>query len=232
MGQNEVQPGEGGTVRTVFGEYAPELDISAWDPPRRFGYRSGQAPDGRFIAYEFLIEARAGGSIVLRAVTSGFIPGDRVRLTADETGPATGVVYFANVSTIGVRAPDAFYRFLRGFGKPVIASHQLSAPGANPGHVARAWQSCLGQALADALLRQPVDQQAEHHDEPGSHDSLDLLDKHRRGQEERIFEKGKAAFHPALRFVEAQHLFGALACGGHIRRHNEFGFALSFCLDG
>ena len=275
MGQNEVQPGEGGTVRTVFGEYAPELDISAWDPPRRFGYRSGQAPDGRFIAYEFLIEARAGGSTVLRAVTSGFIPGDdwaeeyeamtlgseryfrtlaeylthfagrfvapvtasgpagdRVRLTADETGPATGVVYFANVSTIGVRAPDAFYRFLRGFGKPVIASHQLSAPGANPGHVARAWQSCLGQALADALLRQPVDQQAEHHDEPGSHDSLDLLDKHRRGQEERIFEKGKAAFHPALRFVEAQHLFGALACGGHIRRHNEFGFALSFCLDG
>jgi uncharacterized protein YndB with AHSA1/START domain len=80
MGHSEVEPGGagtgGGTVRTVFGEYAPELDVTAWDPPRRFGYRSGEAPDGRFIAYEFLIEGRGGGSTVLRAVTSGFIPGD------------------------------------------------------------------------------------------------------------------------------------------------------------
>lgn len=79
MGHSEVEPGGeagGGTVRTVFGEYAPELDITAWDALRRFGYRSEEAPDGRFIAYEFLIEGRGGGSTVLRAVTSGFIPGD------------------------------------------------------------------------------------------------------------------------------------------------------------
>ena len=79
MGHSEVEPGgdtDGGTVRTVFGEYAPELDVTAWDPPWRFGYRSGEAPDGRFIAYEFLIEGRGGGSTVVRAVTSGFIPGD------------------------------------------------------------------------------------------------------------------------------------------------------------
>jgi uncharacterized protein YndB with AHSA1/START domain len=76
MGRSEVRPGAGGTVRTVLGEYAPELEITGWDPPRRFAYRSGQAPDGRFIAYEFLVEARAGGSAVLRTVTSGFIPGD------------------------------------------------------------------------------------------------------------------------------------------------------------
>ena len=60
----------------MLGEYAPELEITGWDPPRRFAYRSGQAPDGRFIAYEFLVEGRAGGSTVLRTVTSGFIPGD------------------------------------------------------------------------------------------------------------------------------------------------------------
>jgi uncharacterized protein YndB with AHSA1/START domain len=76
MGRSEVQPGPDGTVRTVFGEYAPELDVTAWDPARRFAYRSGEAPDGRFIAYEFLIEGRAGGSTVLRTVTSGFLPGD------------------------------------------------------------------------------------------------------------------------------------------------------------
>jgi uncharacterized protein YndB with AHSA1/START domain len=76
IGRNEVRPGAGGTVRTVFGEYAPELDVTAWDPGRRFAYRGGEAPDGRFIAYEFLVEGRAGGSTVLRAVTSGFLPGD------------------------------------------------------------------------------------------------------------------------------------------------------------
>jgi uncharacterized protein YndB with AHSA1/START domain len=76
MGRSEVQPGPDGTVRTVFGEYAPKLGVTAWDPARQFAYRSGEAPDGRFIAYEFLIEGRAGGSTVLRTVTSGFLPGE------------------------------------------------------------------------------------------------------------------------------------------------------------
>jgi uncharacterized protein YndB with AHSA1/START domain len=76
MGRSEVQEGPGGAVRTVFGEYAPELPITGWDPARRLAYGSGRAPDGRSIAYEFLIEGRAGGSTVLRAVTSGFLPGD------------------------------------------------------------------------------------------------------------------------------------------------------------
>jgi uncharacterized protein YndB with AHSA1/START domain len=76
MGRSDVQPGAGGSVRTVFGEYAPELAVTAWDPAHRFSYRSGEAPDGRFIAYEFLIEGRAGASTVLRTVTSGFLPGD------------------------------------------------------------------------------------------------------------------------------------------------------------
>ncbi|MEU6645204.1 hypothetical protein ABZ863_21955 [Saccharomonospora sp. NPDC046836] len=34
------------------------------------------AEDGRFFAYEFLVEGLAGGSTVLRMVASGFIPGD------------------------------------------------------------------------------------------------------------------------------------------------------------
>ena len=76
MGRNEVEPGEGGTVRTRFGGYAPESTVTAWKPPERLAHRTGEAPDGRFIAYEFLVEGRAGGSTVLRAVTSGFLPGD------------------------------------------------------------------------------------------------------------------------------------------------------------
>ena len=209
MGRNEVTAS---AVRTVFGEYAPELDITESDPAHRFAYRSGQAPDGRFIAYEFLIEGRAGGSTVLRTVTSGFLPGedwadefeamtlggelyfrtlveyltyfagrfatpvtafgppgpswtrdrsllcrelglaeaphpgDPVRLT-DEIGPADGVVYFANAHAIGVRTPDALYRFMRGFGKPVIAAHHLFAACAEPDQARQAWEAWLSRTL-------------------------------------------------------------------------------------
>jgi uncharacterized protein YndB with AHSA1/START domain len=72
MGRTQVRPGPDGAVRTTFGE----LGVTAWDPGRRFGYRTGESPDGRFIGYEFLVEGRAGGSTVLRTVTSGFLPGD------------------------------------------------------------------------------------------------------------------------------------------------------------
>jgi uncharacterized protein YndB with AHSA1/START domain len=213
MGRNDVQPGAGGTVRTVFGEYAPELAITGWDPARRFAYRSGEALDGRFIAYEFLIGGRAGGSTVLRTVTSGFVPGDNwadefeamtlggemyfrtlveyltyfagrfatpvtafgppdedwarevtllcqglgltepassgdlARFAVDGSGPADGVVYFANAHTIGVRTQDALYRFLRGFGKPVIAAHHLFAANANPVQAQQAWASWLAKTL-------------------------------------------------------------------------------------
>lgn len=76
MGRNEVEPGEGGKVRTAFGGYVPESTVTAWEPLKRFAFHSGEAGDGRFIAYEFLIEGRDKGSTVLRTITSGFLPGD------------------------------------------------------------------------------------------------------------------------------------------------------------
>ncbi|PXY30899.1 SRPBCC family protein [Prauserella muralis] len=76
MGRNEVEPGQGGTVRTFFGGYTPSFAVTAWEPGRRLAYGSPEAPDGRFVAFEFLIEGRAGGSTALRLATSGFIPGD------------------------------------------------------------------------------------------------------------------------------------------------------------
>ena len=60
-----------------------------------------------------------------------------------------GVVYFANAHTIGVRTQDALYRFLRGFGKPVMAAHELfvAAP-ADPQRAQEAWASWLSRTLA------------------------------------------------------------------------------------
>jgi len=117
MGRNAVQPGAGGTVRTVFGEYAPELDVTAWDPARRFAYRSGEAPDGRFIAYEFLIEGRAGGSTVLRTVTSGFLPGDD---WAEEFEAMTlgGELYFRTLVEYLTHFAGRFAEPVTAFGPP------------------------------------------------------------------------------------------------------------------
>lgn len=73
MGRTEV---ENGVVRTNFGDWAPESPITVEEPGKRFGYRMPDGPDGRFIAYEYLIEGRAGGGTSLRVVASGFLPGD------------------------------------------------------------------------------------------------------------------------------------------------------------
>jgi len=120
MGRSDVQPGLGGTVRTVFGEYAPELHVTAWDPPRRFAYRSGEAPDGRFIAYEFLIEGRSGSSTMLRTVTSGFLPGDD---WADEFEAMTlgGEMYFRTLIEYLTSRPPPLAPFTGRFAAPVTA---------------------------------------------------------------------------------------------------------------
>lgn len=73
MGRTEVAEG---TVRTAFGGYTPQSQINASEPGKRFAYRTLPGPDGRFIAFDFLIEGRAGGSTSLRLVTNGFLPGD------------------------------------------------------------------------------------------------------------------------------------------------------------
>ena len=120
MGRNEVKAGAGGTVRTVFGQYTPELEITGWDPDRRFAYGSGRDADGRFIAYEFLIEGRAGASTVLRAVTSGFLPGED---WADEFEAMTlgGELYFRTLVEYLTPRPPPLAPFAGRFATPVLA---------------------------------------------------------------------------------------------------------------
>lgn len=52
--------------------------VTAWEPPRRFAYEEGEAigDEANPIATEWLVEARAGGTCVVRLVMSGFGPGD------------------------------------------------------------------------------------------------------------------------------------------------------------
>jgi uncharacterized protein YndB with AHSA1/START domain len=186
MGRSEVDPGQ--TVRLAFGGYTPTQPVSVWEPDKRLTYGEAPAPDGRFVAYEFLIEGRDRSSTVLRVATSGFLPGDdwadeydamlkggalffhtlvtylthftgrtatpvtafgpgavrdwpatrarlvtaiglsqdgTVRFTPPGLPPVDGVVYFENEYTIGIRARDAIYRFMRGYHGPVMACHHL-----------------------------------------------------------------------------------------------------------
>jgi uncharacterized protein YndB with AHSA1/START domain len=197
VGRSDVDEGVGGAVRTAFGDYAPTMEITGWEPPHRLAYGTPEAPDGRRIAHEFLVEGRAGGSTVVRIVTSGFIPGDdwadefeamglglatfyrtlaeylnhlagraatpltvfgppvrdwdrtwaNVRRALDRPPLAPGVVYVSTAQTLGVRTPDALYRFLRGFHGPLIASHHLFSDVDAPAEE-RAWRTWLEEATS------------------------------------------------------------------------------------
>ncbi|HEX6872091.1 MAG TPA: SRPBCC domain-containing protein [Micromonosporaceae bacterium] len=76
MGRTQVTPGEGGAVHTDLGGFVMGSTITGWEPSRRFAYSGEPGPDGRFVAYEYLIEGRDQGSAVLRLVANGFLPGD------------------------------------------------------------------------------------------------------------------------------------------------------------
>ncbi|WP_433290799.1 hypothetical protein ACQP2F_23830 [Actinoplanes sp. CA-030573] len=54
----------------------PTSTIKTADQPHHLTYGWQHAPDGRSVANEYLIEARDRSATVLRAVISGFLPGD------------------------------------------------------------------------------------------------------------------------------------------------------------
>jgi uncharacterized protein YndB with AHSA1/START domain len=73
----EVAEREGGTITMRAGAGMESTGVvSAWDPPRWFAYEADFQPTegagAERIATEFLVEASAGGSCVVRVVMSGF----------------------------------------------------------------------------------------------------------------------------------------------------------------
>jgi uncharacterized protein YndB with AHSA1/START domain len=76
MGSNQVEPREGGAVRMTLPGGTMESTVKVWDPPRRFVTETDRSEDGRFMAFEYLIEGRGGGTTVVRFVHSGFLPDD------------------------------------------------------------------------------------------------------------------------------------------------------------
>jgi uncharacterized protein YndB with AHSA1/START domain len=74
MGRTEIEPREGGKAKQTFGgDFEMESVVTAWEPGKRLAYKGVENPDGTFMAFEYLIEARDSGSTVLRFVHSGFL---------------------------------------------------------------------------------------------------------------------------------------------------------------
>ncbi len=73
MGRSEIEPGEGGATRLTMLGQTESSTITAWQPGRRFAHATSAGPDGTFMAFEYLIEAREGGSTSLRLVQSGVL---------------------------------------------------------------------------------------------------------------------------------------------------------------
>ncbi len=76
MGRNSVDPHTGGIAAMDTGGHREEATIVAYEPGSRLATRTAADQDGRFMAFEYLIEGREGGSTVLRVVHSGLLGDD------------------------------------------------------------------------------------------------------------------------------------------------------------
>jgi uncharacterized protein YndB with AHSA1/START domain len=126
----EVEPGEGGRVRISVGDHTEESAVTRWDPPRRFSYQGGEGADGSVHAFEYLIEARGGGSTVLRFVHSGFLGDDWAAEFEGQTGMGWDM-YFHTLAQ--------YFTYF-----PGRAATYVSADGPQASAQADAWPVLLG----------------------------------------------------------------------------------------
>jgi hypothetical protein len=153
----------------------PDSDlVTAWEPGRRLATRTPAAPDGSVHAFEYLIEARDGGTTVLRFVHSGFAGDD----WSEEYQPLTAggwdmylftlaqyhahfsgrrAVYIEAEGPASSATAEAWPVLLSALhGTPELGSEvSIDLPGAGPvrGVVDYVTANYLGLRTADALIR-------------------------------------------------------------------------------
>ncbi|GAA2368285.1 SRPBCC domain-containing protein [Nonomuraea africana] len=164
MGRNQV---EDGFIRTVFADYTPENTVTAWEPGKHLAATSETAADGRFVAYEFLIEGRASSSTVVRVVTSGFLPGDDWETEFEAMNAGLALFYatlaeylthFAGRTAVPVTAfgPGDFASLRATLGQPQTGDTlTLTPPGQEPteGVVYFTNSQTIGIRTGDAMYR-------------------------------------------------------------------------------
>ena len=131
-----VEPEVGGTVTQRHGagdDAVSRARITAYEPPRRFVYEEDW--EGRTMATEFLVEARSGGTCVVRIVTHG--------LTADDAGFADGLVRGWTQALATLRVHLAAFA-----GRPAGSARLWTHP---DGALDRAWADTLRRAGLDGV---------------------------------------------------------------------------------
>lgn len=133
MGHSEIEPREGGRGSLSLLGHTEQSTVTAWEPGRRFATRGDTAPDGEFMAFEYLIEGRDGGGTVLRMVHSGLLGDDwEDQYDALSVGDA---MYLKKLAAYLAHFPGR------------VATHNLFAPGPSVPDRARVWaafQELLG----------------------------------------------------------------------------------------
>src|SRR5690349_18588721 len=87
---HQVDEREGGTVTLSFGSFGEVTSrVSAWEPPRRVVFGGeGDRP----LAFEWRVEAKDGGTCIVRLVASGF--GEGADWDSEYDGQAQGWTIF------------------------------------------------------------------------------------------------------------------------------------------
>ncbi|MCD4524862.1 SRPBCC domain-containing protein [Nocardioides sp. cx-173] len=137
----ELEEHEGGSLHFSMGpEMGSDGQVTGWDPPRRLAYEEdwaalmGKSPDELSpLTSEFLVEARSGGTCVVRVTSSGFGTGADWEAEFWEDMGASWKPFFDNLRL-----------YLSHF--PGQEATQLEATASRPGDVATLWKS-----LSDAL---------------------------------------------------------------------------------
>ncbi|GII96556.1 SRPBCC family protein [Sinosporangium siamense] len=76
MGRSELGAEEGGPANLSMLGHTQRAVITAYEPGARLATRGEESPDGRFMAIEYLVEGRGGGTTVLRLVQHGVLGDD------------------------------------------------------------------------------------------------------------------------------------------------------------
>jgi uncharacterized protein YndB with AHSA1/START domain len=135
----EMDEREGGSLRFVMG---PDMDstgrVTGWDPPRRLVYEEdwaalmGKDPDALSpLTSEFIVEARSGGTCVVRVTSSGF-----------GTGAAWEQEFWDHLAPGWLPFFDNLRLYLAHF--PGQEATQLEASASHPGDATTLWSAVHG----------------------------------------------------------------------------------------
>ena len=75
MGHSDFEPRDGGVARFEGPAFTMESDVTTWQPPNRFAFRSPEDPDGGFHVFDYHVEPAPEGARI-RWIHSGALTGD------------------------------------------------------------------------------------------------------------------------------------------------------------